>query len=222
MEKSDIFCGLDLSGPASPEKTVMSVFRDRGDHLDFRASLSPASDEDILEELRQLNRETQVCIGMDAPLSYNDGGGCRPCDWELNSALTEAEENLSVIGVMSPTFQGMAWITLRGITLTRAIMLREELATVSVVEVHPGACLGLRGAPPDALRTYKKGNREGRRRIKDWLTESGLLEIPDDFGDTADELDSVAAALAAWKWERGDPAWLSKANPPHRPFDFAC
>ena len=67
--------GIDLSGPANHKNTVMSVFQLRGNLLFFEKVINDASDEKILTAIQLISSQENVVIGIDAPLSYQDGGG---------------------------------------------------------------------------------------------------------------------------------------------------
>ena len=214
-----IYMGLDLSGPSNPEETALSWFEIEGDGLSCLGHRSNASDDSILELLRDLYDRHEVLLGIDAPLSYQDGGGRRDCDVALSAALKERD--LGFIGVMAPTYSKMGWLTLRGMGLARNIELAPEGHRVRIVEVHPGATMGLHGAPREALQTYKRGDAGAVKELAFWLGSQGLGALP-EFEARSHGLDSCAAALAAWKWHRGDSAWLAEAKLPERPYDFAC
>ena len=221
MDKAHvIYAGLDLGGPAHPEATVLAWFRAGEGVLAYEGHVWPASDGTILSRLRALTVTDEVILGVDAPLSYRDGGGMRDCDRALLDELRR--KGLGFVGVMSPTFRGMAWRTLRGIGLARSIELLPEAHRIRIVEVHPGAALGLRGAPAAALKRLKEGAHGARAELRQWLARGDFRRLPDGFPGTGHEMDSAACALAAWKWHEGKPAWLAPAQPPQRPYDFAC
>jgi len=78
-----------------------------------------------------------------------------------------------------------------------------------------------RGAPIDAVRTFKD-NEQSRRRLLGWLEGQGLhldatAEDPSDHYVAAS-----AAALATWKWYEGESVWCYAASAPFHPFDYAC
>jgi len=90
-----------------------------------------------------------------------------------------------------------------------------------IVEVHPGAAMALRGAPIDDVRTYKTDSG-AQQQLLGWLFSQGMIckqlhQNPEDHAVAA-----CAAALAAWKWDRGETRWVEPAAPPHHPYDFAC
>jgi hypothetical protein len=112
----------------------------------------------------------------------------------------------------------MAYLTLRGIALARAIGVC--FPRTSVVEVHPGAAMALRGAPVKDVRSFRK-ERASRRRLASWLAGQGVHGLPLEPG-TDHELAACACALAAWRWNLRRPAWLAEASGPLHPFPFAC
>ncbi len=213
-------CGLDLSGPANSAGTALMCFSAAAGRFRWKSLLTPANDAQIIERLQALAADGEVALGIDAPLSYNDGGGLRDCDKDLKQRLRE--NGLGFIGVMPPTLTRMVYITLRGIWLTRTLAALPEGRRIRMVEVHPGAAVGLRGAPREVLRRYKAGGAEDVRAMKSWLAGQGLTGLPRAFPRSAHEVDAAAAALAAWKWQAGESVWLAKAEPPGRPYDFAC
>ncbi|MFO7958184.1 MAG: DUF429 domain-containing protein [Candidatus Brocadiia bacterium] len=218
MKEARWICGLDLSGPANPGHTVLAWFSSEDEHLTYRSALCPAGDADIVKKVEELAGSGPVAVGIDAPLSYRDGGGMRPCDQKLAEALKEAKMNF--VGVMAPTMVQMVYITLRGIGLARTLGLVTH-GGVRTVEVHPGAVMALGGASRAALKQYKKSEKP-LPELRDWLSEQGLHELPPDSFGTSHRIDAAAAALGVWKWLLGESVWLAAAQPPQRPYDFAC
>jgi hypothetical protein len=94
-------------------------------------------------------------------------------------------------------------------------------ARARIVEVHPGAACVLRGAPIEIVRALKS-SAAARQELLRWLEGEGLEGI----GSGADPGDhfvaACAAALAAWKWSLGAPAWIHSADLPWHPYDMAC
>jgi uncharacterized protein len=215
--------GIDLSGPANPRDTVISIFEKNDGSLNFRELISGATDEVILSRIEREAKQDSVFIGIDSPLSYQDGGGDRPSDKNLRTYIKELGMRPS--SVMSPTMNRMAYLTLRGISLTRSISSMDNANPIRVVEVHPGAVMGSR-IPQELLSyllSYKK-NEESRNRIYHFLQNTDLNALPAEVLETTHAIDSCAAALGAWNW--GDPYletnWCWKAEPPHHPYDFCC
>ncbi len=69
--------GLDLSGPSNIADTYLVVLEERGTELHFVEVVDGASDHDIFRTVSDLGNNEPIVIGMDAPLSYNPGGGDR-------------------------------------------------------------------------------------------------------------------------------------------------
>lgn len=210
--------GIDLSGPTNTRDTVLVAFLEKDDRLEWIDMVGRAGDDDILQATEELSRQGSVVVGLDAPLSYNPGGGDRPGDRDLRERISEA--GLHPGSVMTPTMTRMAYLTLRGMSVARGLGTLTG-HPLRVVEVHPGAAMALRGAAVDDIRSYKM-DHAARERLLRWLHHQGvdcqpLYKEPDDH-----QVSACAAALAAWQWHRGNPAWLETASPPHHPFDFAC
>ncbi len=210
--------GIDLSGPKNVEDTHVAVVAERGKSLYFLRWLHGADDRLILECAANLGRSGPVVVGIDAPLSYNPGGGDRPSDVELRRLVKDRGGG---VAIMPPTMIRMVYLTLRGLALARMLESLVPTIDLRIVEVHPGAALLLRGAPPQHLRALKR-DAGSRARLLDWLEGQGLIdaprgaEMPDHF------VMACAAALAARDWFRGTPAWRFPAQPPTHPYDFAC
>ena len=92
-----IIMGIDLSGPSNHEETCLSWFSDNQTELTFKDCISGASDKRIVELVSDLADREDVCVGLDAPLSYNDGGGMRPCDKDLQAAVNKPLYNEGVV-----------------------------------------------------------------------------------------------------------------------------
>ncbi len=211
--------GIDLSGPANLADTCLAAFEAHGGELHFLQALSAADDARILEIASSLH-DDELVVGLDAPLSYQSGGGYRPSDRALRDRL---REHGCKAGVMAPTLTRMAYLTLRGISVARTLESAPLKARTRIVEVHPGAGLCLRGASAEDLAVYKQpGRSDARRRVLGWLAGHGLAGIPAETPDTDHLVDACAAALAAWAWGRGEPVWNFPAQPPFHPYDFAC
>lgn len=213
-----IVIGIDLAGPANPGKTALAAFSGGRRGLIHLEASTGWSDEAILGKVSALAGHPQVFVGLDAPLSYNSGGGDRPGDRKLRRRLVEA--GMRYGSVMTPTMTKMAYLTLRGVCVARALAgIRPR--PPRVVEVHPGGSLALHGAPIAAVRRFKKDSR-ARRRLLHWLESNGLqgvarLKRPSDHLVAA-----CGCAYAAWKWAMGREAWRQRASRPFHPFDFAC
>lgn len=208
--------GIDLSGPSNVADTVATVGVIKPGQLIVKEYREGLSDEAILNLVGELVAGGDVAVGLDAPLSYNPGGGLRPSDRSLRVETMAA--GMHTGSVMPPTFNRMAYLTLRGITVAR-ILNDIFMQKVRMVEVHPGAALALRGAPIEAVRRFKK-EPAARMELLEWLEANGLVgaltDAPSDHYVAA-----CAAAYATWKWRVDEPAWVRRAEPPRHPFDFS-
>ena len=205
--------GLDLAGPGNATDTAAALCRVVGDGLELVESHLGLADADIAAMLPAAG---DLVVGLDAPLSYQPGGGDRAGDRDLRARLREL--GLASGTVMAPTMTRMAYLTLRGISVARLIgSLRPD---ARVVEVHPAGALVMRGAPVADVREMKR-SAAARGRLIAWLGGriSGTGLSP-DAGDH--EVAAAAAALAAGDWSRGRPAWSRDAEPPHHPHDYVC
>lgn len=200
-----IYVGVDLSGPARASDTACAWFDTEFRYLGSTIDLSDAK---LLDLVRSLGSE--VVVGLDAPLSYNDGGGDRPGDKSLRRAI----QAIGMRGgsVMTPTMTRMGYLTLRGIAVSRALA---AIGVRSIVEVHPGAVFGLHGAPLGAVLDYKT-NRASRKKLLDWLG------APHELSRECHLTAACGAAYGAWKWATGASRWKWPAAPPLHPFDFSC
>ena len=204
--------GLDLSGPTNTADTCLTAFEERDGRLAFLEALTDAGDLQVLQAVQRLAGEGELALGLDAPLSYQPGGGDRSADRELRARLQELGGGA---GVMTPTMTRMAYLTLRGVTLTRLLAGRR------LVEVHPGAVLLLRGAARADVAGFKR-DPQARLRLLDWMEARGLDNLPRQAWPSDHFVAACAAALGAWDWALGKPAWIHPAEPPLHPYDFAC
>jgi predicted nuclease with RNAse H fold len=213
-----IILGIDLSGPANTADTCLAIFESKGEKLVYRDSRQGADDSQILEAVTTHAKAGEIIIGLDAPLSYQPGGGDRPCDADLRR-LVKAKGGGA--GVMTPTMTRMAYLTLRGVALTRMLEGLRPAASLRIVEVHPGAVLLLRGAPTRDVAGFKR-DPGLRSRLLDWLEAHGLQNLPRRESASDHFVAACAAALGAWQWALGKPTWIARAVPPVHPYDFAC
>ncbi|WP_027954627.1 DUF429 domain-containing protein [Halobacillus kuroshimensis] len=216
------YAGIDLSGPSNHADTAVIIFEDRKHALIFKEKVTPASDGDIIDTLSRLASEQQVVVGIDAPLSYEDGGGDRMRDRSLRQFLMEKGGRSS--SIMTPTMTRMVYLTMRGIRLSRELSHLGTPYDIQVVEVHPGAAILTRAGEADHFLSYKK-DRSTRREVLDWLRDQmNMLHIPEESLDHVHTLDACAAALAAWSWNDSELAstWIYQAEPPLHPYDFCC
>ncbi len=218
-----IVVGLDLAGPSNHKDTVLTVFQKNKNQLAFQKMIPNISDEEILNEIIDLSRLDELVIGIDAPLSYQDGGGDRTSDKELRKYIVSL--GMKSGSIMPPTFNRMIYLTLRGIKLTREIGALHTTFPVSIVEVHPGAAMGSRVSEKELeyVLTYKQ-NLTARIYLKNWFEQQKVLKLPNGVENESHTIDSCAAALAAWHWadETLEPKWINSAQPPLHPFDYCC
>ena len=140
--------GIDLSGPSNTADTSRVVFQANGERLLLQDSLSGARDDRIFEAVSELCSQDDVAVGIDAQLSYNPGGGDRPCDADLRRRCIHA--GMHPGSVMAPTMTRIAYLTLRGISVARSLQSIPQ-SPPRIVEVHPGATLSLRGSAISVL-----------------------------------------------------------------------
>ena len=210
-----VIVGIDLSGPANSANTAVVWFSEQGGELRYEGDVIGASDADIVRIVTGLQ---QPAVGLDAPLSYNPGGGFRPSDTALQKETIQARMRPG--SVMAPTFNRMAYLTLRGITVARTLEAT-GLPRKSIVEVHPGAAFALHGAPIEDVLGYGKG-QASRVALLNWLPAAGLRGVPERMSARSHSTAACGAALAAWMWTSGQHKWCWRATPPHHPYDFAC
>ncbi|MEH7013899.1 DUF429 domain-containing protein [Neobacillus niacini] len=215
--------GIDLSGPSNHKDTVLAVFEKQGSELKFIKIMSNISDLKILEEIQIQSQLDEVVIGMDAPLSYEDGGGDRHGDKQLRQFIISL--GMKSGSIMPPTFNRMVYLTLRGIKLSREIGNLTTCNPISIVEVHPGAVIGSRLSKGDLDYVLKyKQDLSARSFIRHWLCEQQLTQLPNSIEEESHTIDACAAALGAWHWADPlfKPKWLLPANLPLHPYDYCC
>lgn len=209
--------GVDLSGPANFADTVLVAFENEHHRLRMIRTIETATDRDIRDFVLSLPAGSGVTIGLDAPLSYNPGGGDRPSDAALRKAAVAA--GLLAGSIMPPTLHRMIYLTVRGIAVARGLTLANGHHP-TIVEVHPGAALALGGAPIVDVRQFSRES-ECRARLLNWLEEQGMQGVARD-STSSHYVAACAAALAAWKRADGKSAWLHAAEPPDHPFDYCA
>ena len=231
--------GVDLSGPTNTADTAGFCFRSASGVAPVRrgrASRGGASppngfasaslecvgggvglaDAEILALVAAVPAERGLIVALDAPLSYNPGGGDRPADRELRARLVRA--GLRAGSVMAPTTTRMAYLTLRGISVAHAILRARPDAVV--VETHPAGAMVLRGAPAEQVAEMKR-SPSAREALVKWLGSRGLPGPP-DVGGSDHGVAALACVLAARELERGRVVFDARADPPHHPFRFVC
>ncbi len=209
--------GLDLSGPRNLADTSVAVFAEEAGQLLLQQALNGADDRPIFDVVSAGAQAGSIVLGIDAPLSYNVGGGDRPSDRALRALVLQRGR----VGIMPPTLIRMVYLTLRGVALTRMLETLRPRFELKMVEVHPGAVFLLRGARPGDVAAFKR-DVPARVRLLDWLEQNALKNLPHG-GEVSDHfVAACAAALSAWQWSLGAPAWCFPATPPEHPYDFAC
>jgi predicted nuclease with RNAse H fold len=210
--------GIDLSGPRNFADTCLVSFEERGDQIHLQDVRQGANDEQILEAVSSLGQKARINIGIDAPLSYNSTGGDRPSDAELRRLVNAKGRG---IGIMPPTMIRMVYLTLRGVTLARLLETFKPQYDLGIVEVHPGACMLLRGVEIEDVTKFKS-DRSARERLLHWLENTGVKGLSQKEAVTDHYVAACAAALGAWQWGLGKSAWRFAADPPYHPYDFVC
>lgn len=209
--------GIDLSGPSNTRGTCAVALRCRTTSAVFAEQLPVAGDAELFTFVSDLARDTPVVVGLDAPLSYQPGGGLRQRDRSLREQIVQC--GMRHGSVMPPTFNRMTYLTLRGLGVARLLSTLDPVR-VRIIEVHPGATFCLRGAPLASVRVFKK-QPEHRAPLLEWLSTQGITSLP--VAAPSDHFVAASgAALAAWEWSRGRSVWLAPAEPPFHPFTFAC
>jgi uncharacterized protein len=215
--------GIDLSGPSNHKDTVLTVFELQNGQLNFMKLMRNIGDLDILKEIEAQSQIDEVVIGIDAPLSYQDGGGDRLGDKQLRQFIVSL--GMKPGSIMPPTFNRMVYLTLRGIKLSREIGNLTSSYPISIVEVHPGAVIGSRLIQEELeyVLSYKQ-SLSARSWIRNWLGEQKLTKLPVFIDEESHLIDACAAALGAWHWKDSSlqPKWSLPANPPLHPYDYCC
>jgi predicted nuclease with RNAse H fold len=220
MTQSWIIAGLDLSGPSSPERTAAILFAGDKKSLKINTFRTTAGDQELLDIFLSQHLDSKLIIGIDAPLSYQPGGGDREGDRQLRIFLTG--HGLPSGTVMTPTMTRMAYLTLRGISVVR--LLEKNIRgkdSLAISEVHPGGALLLNGAPLDFVLNFKH-SLVIRTQLLAWLEDRGLKGSGSLPPDSDHLVAACGAALAAWKWAAGNPAWIHPAAPPFHPYPIIC
>jgi uncharacterized protein len=212
--------GIDLSGPRNFADTCLVSFEERGEEIHLVDVHEGADDHQILAAITNLSPKERIIIGIDAPLSYNSKGGDRPSDSELRRVVYEHGGH---VGIMPPTMIRMVYLTLRGVWLTRLLESLKPQYNLEIVEVHPGACMILRGADAGDVRNFKTES-VARGRLLDWLEIKGLKGVSRSYGESVTDhyVAACAAALGTWQWSLGKAVWCYPANRPYHPYDFIC
>jgi predicted nuclease with RNAse H fold len=210
--------GVDLSGPSGTQNTDVAVFAVHDEKLRYLNNECDGSDVSLLGTVQELSRAGTVVIGLDAPLSYEPGGGQRARDAELRKELVA--RGMRPGSIMAPTAPRMVYLTLRGLVLAQVLTGVSGDHPVRIAEVHPGGALCLRGAPLDAVRSFAKDG-DARDILLDWMAGQSVTGVVRPSPCSSHFVAACAAALAAWDWHCGRSQWLAPAQLPWHPFDFA-
>jgi uncharacterized protein len=208
----------DLSGPAGMANTGIAVFAAGDGALNFVDQHCDGSDASIYSMVKALSRESSVIVGLDAPLSYEPGGGQRVRDAMLRREIVQ--RGLRPGSVMAPTAPRMVYLTLRGIALAQVLSALQTENQVNVVEVHPGASLSFRDAPLDAILAFST-DEMAREVLLEWFPSLKMQGIRPPTPCSSHFVAACAGAVAAWDWHYGRSRWLARAEHPWHPYDFA-
>ena len=208
----NLYIGIDLSGPSNTKDTSLAFFTGDESQLTFHQIVNGATDQNIYEILH--SKSDHLIIGIDAPLSYQPGGGDRPADRALRQRIIA--KGMKSGSIMTPTMTRMVYLTLRGISLSRGL----SAITPDIVEVHPGSAVGLRSSDITSVLNYKI-EINPRYQLRSFLEKDGVTGIPTDVLHSSHSFDACLAAYAAWKWKHGESEFLHAAEPPFHPFDVS-
>lgn len=210
--------GIDLSGPSNFEDTAVALLEKTDDRTRRVADWSMgASDVEILDGVRRASERSdgdELVVGLDAPLSYNPGGGLRPADRALRGAL--ADRDWPVDSVMPPTMTRMVYLTVRGMSVAR--LLEGELE-VRILEVHPTSALYFRSNSAGDVQSMKQSETARKQLVAALDVEAAPT------GEVADSdhlVAALAAARAAADWADGQACWSYDAEPPAHPYPLVC
>jgi predicted nuclease with RNAse H fold len=215
--RTNIF-GIDLSGPSNTKESTLVSFKARNNSLQMTTAIEGVTDLSIYDAITENPASVKVIVGIDAPLSYNPGGGDRKSDKDLRKHIIA--KGMPSGSVMPPTFSRMAYLTLRGISVSRFLESYPN-KKINIVEVHPSGALALRGAPVKSIRKMKT-SAKAKQILLQWLENQGLNGIDLSSSVSDHYVAACAAALAAWKWHLGESVWVFKSEMPFHPYDFAC
>ena len=213
-----IIFGIDLSGPSNIKESTLVSFEARSNSLQMATAIEGATDLFIYETIAEQSANVNLIVGIDAPLSYNPGGGDRESDKDLRKHIIA--KGMSPGSVMPPTLTKMAYLTLRGISVARFLESHSK-RKIKIVEAHPTGSMALRGAPVKSIKKMKTSAR-AKQTLLQWLGKQSLKGI-NFSGSVSDHyVAACAAALAAWKWHLGESVWIFKSEMPFHPYDYVC
>ena len=123
---------------------MLVSFECENDSLRLTRTIEGTTDQSIYGAIIESPSNIKAIVGIDAPLSYNPGGGDRQADTHLRKRIIE--KRMHPGSVMVPTLTRMVYLTLRGISVSRFLDSPPN-ERIKIVEVHPSAAMALRGAP---------------------------------------------------------------------------
>jgi predicted RNase H-like nuclease len=220
--------GIDLAGPSNRKDTALAAFQERGNQLHLYRLDQGWDDAALVQWIQDQVLPDSLVVGLDAPLSYNNGGGDRPSDKALRQRAIAL--GLPSGTIMAPTFTRMAYLTLRGITVARLLESLynalppspvSQIPHLQIAEVHPATCLALAGAPIRAIIDLKR-QAPARTQLLQWLQTQGLQGLDAISQPTDHQVAACGAALGAWQWSQNRANWLWPKALPFHPYDFAC
>ncbi|UOQ45186.1 DUF429 domain-containing protein [Halobacillus salinarum] len=213
------YIGIDLSGPSNHKDTSLVSFIPSGNKLRYDHSLVGASDEQIIKYIDEISKTEKTVVGIDAPLSYQDGGGDRPLDKSLRKYARGL--GMKSGSIMTPTFSRMVYLTVRGIHLAHCLQVVCP-QDVTVLEVHPGCVFAGRAGLQNLFHVldYKK-SLESRAWLFKWMSDYGLTGLDNLNKSSTHVLDACAAAIAAWEFDKQiEDFFFYPSQPPLHPFPF--
>ena len=188
-----LYVGIDLAGPANFADTCVAI--------EWQGKVNihcGCSDMDIVQILAPYLGKAAVFIALDAPLTYQEGGGYRDVDRALRQHLNQ--NGFPKIGVMAPTMTKMVYLTVRGLRLKE---LLGALPQTSLFETHPGASLLFSGADYDTVCTIKS-DPQALATITRFLKQQIAFEQPITQDHQAM---AIAALLSAKRAALGQTYW---------------
>lgn len=225
--------GIDLAGPTNAADTVAICVeigeKTKPKYVDHQIGIL---DDAILAFVEQYwpdqlsDPSGRLIVGLDAPLSYALGGGSRPADTAMRQTAIAA--GLPAGTVMAPTFTKMAYLTLRGLAVSRLLenLARQKGSSqkqpmLEIIEVHPTTALALRKAPIESLREMKRQDA-ARLEVFHWLKQTQIRGLPEAMSEADHCIAACGAALAAVGYARGAAKVEHAAELPFHPYPFVA
>ncbi len=181
---STIFIGIDLSGPSNTQDTAVCCFD--GEKCFLQTDLT---DSQVIDFLQPFTANRNIFVAIDAPLTYQEGGGYRDLDRALRQHLNS--HGFTKIGVMAPTMTKMAYLTLRGLRIRE---LLQQIPNIKLYETHPGAALVLSSVDYQQVIAVKSCENS-RKLILEGLTRQ--YQLPELNVQSDHELMAISAMLSA-------------------------